>query len=181
MFVGQGKTLSHYCSFFFFFTTVPFPLLYMYANVCCTLYTSHLMFVHLGGLMDSNGMFNQKSCFHLYRCRGLICHTHVAPKFSHAGSHELASAAGRTATRTHSHTPKNWVSAAPLNQQMSCVVSRGYGGYWQWTSSTGEGVVCLITRAAFQFHNWLNSLLSSTRLIWHRGLARGSVCERVRI
>lgn len=117
MFVGQGKTL-YLTILLFFLTTVPFPLLYMYANVCCTLYTSHLMFVHLGGLMDSNGMFNQKSCFHLYRCRGLICHTHVAPKFSHAGSHELASAAGRTAARTHTHThPKTeWVQLLLINK-----------------------------------------------------------------
>lgn len=143
MFVGQGKTL-YLTILLFFLTTVPFPLLYMYANVCCTLYTSHLMFVHLGGLMDSNGMFNQKSCFHLYCCRGLICHTHVAPKFSHAQTRGQPwtgiSGWPLSSAHTHSHTPKNWVSAAPLNQQMSCAVSRCYGGYWQWTSSTGEGL-----------------------------------------
>lgn len=121
MFVGQGKTL-YLTILLFFLTTVPFPVLYMYANVCCTLYTSHLMFVHLGGLMDSNGMFNQKSCFHLYRCRGLICHTHVAPKFSHAQTRGQPwtgiSGWPLSSAHTHSHThPKTeWVQLLLINK-----------------------------------------------------------------
>lgn len=120
VFGSRKDTVTHHYSFFF--DHCSFFLVYIYADVCCTLYTSHLMFVHLGGLMDSNGMFNQKSCFHLYRCRVLICHTHVAPKFSHAQTRKQpwtgTSGWPHSSAHTPTHTrPKTeWVQLLLINK-----------------------------------------------------------------
>lgn len=153
------------------------------ANVCYTLYTSHLMFVHLGGLIDSNGMFNQKSCFHLYRCRGLICHTHVAPKFSHAQTRRQpwTGISGWPHNRTHTlaHPKTEWVQLLLINK---------------WAALLADATVAIDSELSVQARGCLSNnqgcisisqfteqSASSTRLIWHRGLARGSVCERARV